>query len=94
MSNAAGCALNANGTLKDASEIEWFHDRDDNTPAQRRSGRATKPSAKVREANDRNTTSVTAPLATTSKRGVSLLSDDEDAQCDKGGPQKSMYSSF
>jgi len=53
MSNA-NCALNSDGTLKDASEIDWFHDPGDNMPVvmgQRRSGRATKPSVRVREAN-------------------------------------------
>jgi hypothetical protein len=81
-------AVDANGTLKDASEIVWFHDADDSMPisphpessskalpsdggpshrtldnflgqnrmpaafiaGSRRSGRPTKPSAKVREA--------------------------------------------
>jgi len=83
------CALNADGTLKDASEIDWLHDPDDDTRTvveQRHSGRTTKPSAKVREAN--SATSIPAKPAPKSKRGVSLLSDDDSVM---GEPQKSMY---
>ena len=28
----AGCTVHPDGTLKDASEIKWFNDRDDETP--------------------------------------------------------------
>ena len=95
-------ALSANGALKDASEIQWFHDVDDDVPlpstqpsqpesphskrilshgtldsfvshkgthvvpatvtaTSRRSGRALKPSAKVREANH-TATPASAPI--------------------------------
>ena len=26
------CALNADGSLKDASDIQWFYDKDDDQP--------------------------------------------------------------
>ena len=90
MSNA-NCALNSDGTLKDASEIDWFHDPDDDMPVvmgQRCSGRATKPSARVREANEMLSVSV-GPVK--QKRGLGSLSDNENYG-DDDGLQKSMYS--
>ncbi|KAJ7261472.1 hypothetical protein C8J57DRAFT_1030452, partial [Mycena rebaudengoi] len=30
---ALGCAQNVDGTLRDASQINWFNDRDDELPA-------------------------------------------------------------
>ena len=66
------CALRPDGQLKDASEIDWYNDADDNSPMIppppssngtlngfiRRSNRATKPTEKIRYAN--NTTTIPA----------------------------------
>jgi hypothetical protein len=62
-SNTDQCAIAEDGTLLDASEIVFYHDPDDDNPlpntssesavvGSRRSGRVTRPSARVLEAND------------------------------------------
>jgi len=60
------CALRSDGQLKDATEIDWYNDPDDDSPMAppppisdstlntflRRSGRVTKPTEKIRGADD------------------------------------------
>ncbi|KAG2749562.1 hypothetical protein P692DRAFT_20708651, partial [Suillus brevipes Sb2] len=94
-------AVDANGTLKDASEIVWFHDADDSMPisphpessskalpsdafiaGSRRSGRPTKPSAKVQEAASsaipaKHLGTATMPPAT-KRPAPSTIGDDGD----------------
>ena len=49
------CGLGADGTLLDASQIQWYNDPDDDTPlipAARRSTRTTRPAPKLVDPNN------------------------------------------